>query len=72
VFPPSPVDRSRPSFQNIVLWTKSKNPVILSVICHRQNPVECTYNHYPRNSENPAVNQESVAFKAAFSPTEAI
>jgi hypothetical protein len=32
------------SFQNTRRWKKSKNPVILSVIHHRQNPLESTLN----------------------------
>jgi hypothetical protein len=47
VFPPSPEDGNRSSFCNVVFsslyntwrWTKSNNPVILSVIHHRQNPL---------------------------------
>jgi hypothetical protein len=43
---PSPEDGSRSSFQNVCVfsyfesgrWTKSKNPVSLCVIHHRQNP----------------------------------
>jgi hypothetical protein len=52
-FPPSPEDGNRPSFRNVVFssfwntgrWTKSKNPVILNVIHHRQNPSEIFTNH---------------------------
>jgi hypothetical protein len=50
VFPPSPENGNRSNFRNVVLssfsntgrWTKLKPPVILSVIHHRQNPLEYT------------------------------
>jgi hypothetical protein len=47
---PSPDKGNRSSFRNVVFsdvfqntgrWTKSKTPVIPSVIHHRQNPLEC-------------------------------
>jgi hypothetical protein len=48
--PSSPEDKNRSSFRNVVFsslwnterWRESKNPVILSVIHHRQNPIEST------------------------------
>jgi hypothetical protein len=47
----SPEDGNRPSFLNVVLsdisnsrrWTKSRNPVILSAVLHRQNPLDSTF-----------------------------
>jgi hypothetical protein len=52
--PPLPEDGNKPSFRNAVFsstynssrCTKSRNPVILSVIHHRQNPSDSNGNAY--------------------------
>jgi hypothetical protein len=52
VFPTTPEDINRSRFRNVVFssfynperWIKSKNPVILSVIHHRQSPIDSTTN----------------------------